>query len=381
MKVRGLTKRGKFQRVRRMKKRVRRMKKRVRRMKKRVRRMKKRARRMKKRVRSMKKKAYRERDSKWIHVDQVLHHQNIVRCMGWNLLGPLFQILLKKEDKNLNHCLAILTHILEVCSPNELLVGLLEQVEEAHPDSLAETIILLLQPLQKARRPPQWAWLSPPSVARLPVPQTKEQEEDDVFSLCRCCSALLVFVRHFVEEAKQSQQADITNGTHTAKEDELRTELLNMKSLCEPLLEGILSGIGESPPDMLCHGLLWRREVPGFLEEEVCYSKESLASLAYLLFVQHIAMDTFPTIFSSVFVLQCNMEYINLFLSRREESRLQKGLDLYEKSLVRVEDNILPVQLLEFKSFFSVPQRTKGLKVLQLSIDTFDTEAKYKFFL
>ncbi|CAB1316858.1 unnamed protein product [Coregonus sp. 'balchen'] len=74
MKVRGLTKRGKFQRVRRMNKRVRRMKKRVRRMKKR-------ARRMKKRVRSMKKKAYRDRemnsqrDSKWIHVDQVLHHQ------------------------------------------------------------------------------------------------------------------------------------------------------------------------------------------------------------------------------------------------------------------------------------------------------------------
>lgn len=56
-------------------------------------------------------------------------------------------------------------------------------------------------------------------VARLPVPQTKEQEEDDVFSLCRCCSALLVFVRPFVEEAKQSR---------TPKEDELRTELLKL---------------------------------------------------------------------------------------------------------------------------------------------------------
>lgn len=37
----------------------------------------------------------------------------------------------------------------QVCSPKELLVGLLEQVEEAHPDSIAETVILLLQPLQK----------------------------------------------------------------------------------------------------------------------------------------------------------------------------------------------------------------------------------------
>ncbi|KAK6302428.1 hypothetical protein J4Q44_G00267830 [Coregonus suidteri] len=347
-------------------------------------------------------------------------NKNIVRCMGWNLLGPLVQILLKKEEKNLPHCLAILTHLLEVCSPKELLVGLLEQVEEAHPDSIAETVILLLQPLQKVLlrlggRKASSVGMALSTllgqVARLPVPQTKEQEEDDVFSLCRCCSALLVFVRPFVEEAKQS-------GTPTPKEDELRTELLKfcMKSLCEPLLEvqlkdpetlaesplrnfateilGILSDIGESLPELLCHGLLRRREVPGFLEEEVCYPKESLASLAYLLFVQHIAMDTFPTVFSSVFVLQCNMEYINLFLSRTEESRLQKGLDLYEKSLVRLEDNSLPVQLMELKSFFSVPQnlvkvmtlcpiqhlRTKALKVLQLSINKFDTEAKYKFF-
>lgn len=35
--------------------------------------------------------------------------------MGWNLLGPLVQILLKKEENNLPHCLAILTHLLEVC--------------------------------------------------------------------------------------------------------------------------------------------------------------------------------------------------------------------------------------------------------------------------
>jgi len=38
----------------------------------------------------------------------------IVRCMGWNLLGPLVQMLLKKEDKNLPHCHAILSHLLEV---------------------------------------------------------------------------------------------------------------------------------------------------------------------------------------------------------------------------------------------------------------------------
>ncbi|KAJ8011372.1 hypothetical protein DPEC_G00057480 [Dallia pectoralis] len=354
-------------------------------------------------------------------------NKNIVRCMGWNLLGPLVKILLKEEDKSLTHCLAILTHLLEVCSPKELLIGLLEQVEEAHQDAIAETVILLLQPLQKVlmrlgSRKASSVGMALSSllgqVARLPVPETKEQEEDDVFCLCRCCSALLVFVRPFAEEARQSRLAGFTDGSPSPEEEELRLELLKfcMKSLCEPLLEvqlkdpetledsplrnfateivGILSGIGESLSDLLCHGLLNRREVSGFLEEEVCYPKESLASLAYLLFVHHIAIDNFPTVFSPVFVLQCNMEHINLFLSRTEDCRIRKGLDLYEKSLVRVLDNSLPVQLLELKSFFSVPQnlvkvmtmcpvhhlRTKGLKVLQLSIDKFDTEAKYKFF-
>lgn len=102
--------------------------------------------------------------------------------MGWNLLGPLVQILLKKEDRNLPHCHAILSHLLEVIcililncdeicgydqhavsmlfafiqccfvnqvgSPKELLVGLLEQVEEADSASIAETVTLLLKPLQ-----------------------------------------------------------------------------------------------------------------------------------------------------------------------------------------------------------------------------------------
>ncbi|XP_030630198.1 glomulin, FKBP associated protein a [Chanos chanos] len=346
-------------------------------------------------------------------------NKNIVRCMGWNLLGPLVQVLLKKEDKNLPHCSAILTYLLEVCSPKELLVGLLEQIEEAQSDVIAETITLLLKPLQivllklgrkKASSVGMALSTLLNQVARLPVPGTAEQEVDDVFGLCHCLTALLVFVKPFVEEARENLQEN--------KENELRTEILKfcMKSLHEPLLEvqlkdpdtleksplrnfaaeilSILSSIGESLPDLLSHFLLRKRGVPGFLEEEVRYPKESLACLAHLLFVQHVSMETFPAVLSPEFVLQCNMEYIEFLLSRTEESRLEKGLELYEKSLVRVEDCSLPVDLLELKTFFSVPQhlvkvmtlcpaqriRTKGLSVFQLSIDKFNTEAKYKFF-
>ncbi|XP_022534321.1 glomulin, FKBP associated protein a isoform X1 [Astyanax mexicanus] len=350
-------------------------------------------------------------------------NKDIVRCMGWNLLEPIVKVLLSKEDRNLPHCHAILTHLLQTCSPKELLVGLLEQVEEADSDTIPEAIILLLKPLQtvllklgvrKASSVGMALSTLLAQVAQLPVPLSKEQEEDDVFGLCRCCTELLLFIRPFVEEVKEN----LNNNRGFSRNDELRGEILKfcMKSLSEPLLEVqlkdpdaleksplrdfaseilvILSSIGESLPDLLCHSVLRKREVPGFMEEEVRYPKESLASLAHLLFVKHIAMERFPAVLSPVFLLQCNMEYIELLLSRTEESRVQKGLELYEKTLVRVEDGSLPVDLLDLKTFFSVPQnlvkvmtlcpvqnlRTKGLSVFQLSIDKFNTEAKYKFF-
>uniref|UniRef100_A0AAR2JJ46 Glomulin, FKBP associated protein a n=1 Tax=Pygocentrus nattereri TaxID=42514 RepID=A0AAR2JJ46_PYGNA len=313
---------------------------------------------------------------------------NIVRCMGWNLLEPLVKVLLKKEDKNRPHCHAIFTHIIEVCSSKELVVGLLEQVEEAESDAIAEVIILLLRPLQtvllklgKKKSSSVGMALSTVlgQVAQLPVPLSKEQEEDDVFGLCRCCTALLDFIRPFVEEVKEN----IKHSRSVSRDDELKGEILKfcMKSLSEPLLEVqlkdpdtleqsplrdfateilvILSSIGEPLPNLLCHNMLRKREVPGFLEEEVRYPKESLACLAHLLFVKHIAMDIFPAVLSPIFLLQCNMEYVELLLSRTEESWLQKGLELYEKSLVRVEDCSLPVDLLDLKPFFSVPQVTR----------------------
>ncbi|KAG5847631.1 glomulin, FKBP associated protein a [Anguilla anguilla] len=351
----------------------------------------------------------------------------IVRSMGWNLLGPLVRVLLKKEEESLPHCLAILTHLLEVCSAKELLIGLLEQVEEAHPDTISETICLLLQPLQtvllklgskKASSVGMALSTLLAQVSRLPVPYTEALEEEDAYGLCRCCTALLGFARPFVEEVERDLAA-VATATPVAPDDELRSELLKfcMKSLNEPLLQAqlkndpevpenaplsnfaveilaILRRIGECLPDLLFRHLLKKKEEPGFLEEDVRYPKDSLACLAYLLFVQHIGMETFPAIFSPVFVLQSNMEHVNILLSRKEESYLAKGLDLYEKSLVRVEDGSLAVELLELKSFFSVPQnlvkvmtlcpiqhlRARGLAVFQLSIDKFDTEAKHKFF-
>uniref|UniRef100_A0A665UGH0 Glomulin, FKBP associated protein a n=1 Tax=Echeneis naucrates TaxID=173247 RepID=A0A665UGH0_ECHNA len=345
-------------------------------------------------------------------------NQDLVRCMGWNLLPALIKVLLRKEDKHLHHCLAILNHLLETCRPKELLIGLLEQLEQDDAVTIAESIHLLLNPLQKvllclgSRKASSLSMTLSSvldQVAKLPLPQTKDQEEDDVFSLCRCCTDLIVFIRPFVHEGKQD------------KENELRTELLKfcMKSLSHPLLEvqlkdpdtllvsplrdfateilNTLSDIGESLASLVHQPLLKRKQLPGFLEEEVRYPKESLASLTHLVFVHHLAADTFPSVFNPVFSLRCNMEHICFLLSRFNFVFVfvfAITQELYEKSLVRVVDGSLPAELLEIKTFLTVPQnlvkvmticsrhdlRIKSLKVFQLNIDKFDTEAKYNFF-
>uniref|UniRef100_A0A8C5CV76 Glomulin, FKBP associated protein a n=1 Tax=Gadus morhua TaxID=8049 RepID=A0A8C5CV76_GADMO len=346
-------------------------------------------------------------------------NQAMVKCMGWNLLDPLVQVMLKQEVKNRPHCQAILKHLLKVCSPKELLVGLLEQVEEAPVELLVSAFLLLLKPLKEVlmrlgeRKASSLGMVLATlleQVAKLPTPRSREQEADDFHPLCHCCTSLMAFVRPFVDEARARRG-------RPNKEDELRVELLKfcMKSLSEPLLQvqlqdsdplavsplrefaldvlSSLTAIGESLPSLVSHPVLRKRRAEGFLEEEVRYPKESLASLAHLLFVHHVAIDTFPAVYSPIFMLRCNMEHINLLLSRYLLGRVDR-LELYEKSLVTVVDGSVSVNELEIKTFTSVPQnlvkimtlcpahhlRTKGLKLLQLSIDKFDVEAKYKFF-
>ncbi|MGH0175390.1 UNVERIFIED_CONTAM: hypothetical protein FKN15_072344 [Acipenser sinensis] len=245
-------------------------------------------------------------------------------------------------------------------------------------------------------------------ISQLPVPYTKEQEEDDVYGLCQCCAALIEFVKPCMKSlgnpVLQSQLDKVPDSAEDAPLRHFATEILV-----------ILSCIGESFHALLLHHLVKKKVEPGFLEEDVKYPKESLACLSYLLFVQHIGIERFPTVFSPVFILQFNMQYIEVLLKVSElyEKSLQRTEDnslpmqllevkcflsvpqeLYEKSLQRTEDNSLPMQLLEVKCFLSVPQdlvtvmtlcpiqhlRTEALAVFQLYIDKFDTEGKHKLF-
>ncbi|XP_076582818.1 glomulin-like isoform X2 [Chaetodon auriga] len=341
-------------------------------------------------------------------------NQGIVKSMGCVLMAPLIKEVVTKE-KGLDHCQAAITHLTQTCRPNEVLHSLLELIEDIEPGAISETILALLPHLQTVLlrledRKAACMGLAlsrlQKQVSRLPVPYTQQQEEVDEHGLCRCCNALAAFTKPFIEEVTRKNGSDVS----TSEDEELRTELLKfcMRSLRDPLLEAELNrnrksslwlfateimvtlpAIQESLSELLFFSSLKKST-----QTDNSHSKESRACLAYLLFVQLITMDSFPAVFSPVFVLQCNMVHINQLLSSKKEAHLLKGLALYAKSLECVQDNSLPVSLLELKSFYSVPQnlrkvltdcpmkhlRESGLQVFQIFINKLDTEAKHKFF-
>ncbi|CAG5861666.1 unnamed protein product [Menidia menidia] len=338
-------------------------------------------------------------------------NQDIVRYMGCVLLDPLVNEVVKRK-KNHDDCQAAITHLTMTCSPENVLHCWLKILADIDPGAISEIIIAILPHLQTVlfkldERKAVSVGLAlsalQKQLSRLPVPYTEQQEEDDELGLCRCCTALALFMEPFVEEAKKKDDPCVG-------EDDLKIELLKfcMKSLRDPLLEAdlnrerqsalwlfaveitaILHAIRESLSELIFFSSLRKSTLM-----DTSVFKESRACLAYLLFVQLLAMDSFPAVFSPVFILQCNMEHISQLLSSKKESHLLKGLALLEKSLEKVEDDCLPVGLLEQKSFHSSLQnlqciltdcpmlhlRKSGLKILQLFINKLDLEARHKFF-
>ncbi|XP_064416125.1 glomulin, FKBP associated protein a isoform X1 [Latimeria chalumnae] len=352
-------------------------------------------------------------------------NKDIIRSMGWNFLSALVGCTLHcdKEDENRALYLRTLNQIIQRSNPKELVIGLLEQIEEATVDRISETILLLLDPLQKVllqlgNKKAYSVGLCLSTVltqlSQLPVPYCKEQWQEDKYGLCQCCSALVLFANPFVNEISQNAESVMGNDDN----GQLRDELVKFctKSLEYPLLGAQLEQIPEDPFENPLRqfagkilGFLLSLGEPllslviyperskrkeDLLHGDLKYTTNSLACLAYLLFVQYIGINYFPAVFSPSFVLQFNMEYISVLLKRTEESVLSKGLALYEHCLLMLEDNSLLHQYLEIRNFLSVPQelvkvmtlcpikhlRKKSLEIFQLYIDKLETEGKYKLF-
>ncbi|XP_015276956.1 PREDICTED: glomulin [Gekko japonicus] len=350
----------------------------------------------------------------------------IIKSMGWNLVGPLIRCTheYKENDIERDRCKKILDKLVEFCNPKELVLGFLEQIEQTSKEQMSQTVLLLLKPLQEVllklhRNKAYSIGLSLSTILNqlslLPVPYTAQQVQEDMHGLCRCCNALTDFVNPFVDEVVRHME------TSDGGCKDLKEELLSfcLKSLKYPLLMaeleelpeetikhplrqfaadilGILLDIRELIPKVFpqhgCKNQIWDNE--GLVEIEQEQSADSLACLSYIVFVQDFGMNYFPVVFHPSYILQCNMVHIQVLLERKEESVLSKGLDLLESCLLRLEDNSLFLQYLEFRSFITIPQdmvklmtlcpfeplRKKSLKLLQLYINKFEEEGKYTLF-
>ncbi|XP_078502449.1 glomulin [Lissotriton helveticus] len=349
----------------------------------------------------------------------------IFKSMGWNLVSPLVKCFQSRQQDNekRKECMKIINQMVQICNPKELLLGLLEQIEDATGEDISKIILLLIQPLQtvllklgdkKAYSVGLSLSTLVNQLSSLPVPYTKDQMKEDKHGLCLCSNVLVKFAKPFVDEVLN--QAKVSTGCGS---EELKTELRKFCFRClrYPLLNaqldqqpentdehpfrifatdilGILLSVGEPLSTVfLQHERINHMTDDGDIsKEDEKYAAESLACLAYILFVQHIGMDHFPTVLGPSFLLQCNLAHIEILLKRTEESVLSKGIELFENSLLRVDDCSLPPEYLEIKIFLSIPQdlvkvmtlcpiehlRKKCLKILQMYIDKFEVGGKYK---
>uniref|UniRef100_A0A8D0GBL6 Glomulin, FKBP associated protein n=1 Tax=Sphenodon punctatus TaxID=8508 RepID=A0A8D0GBL6_SPHPU len=296
----------------------------------------------------------------------------IVKCMGWNLVSPLVRCMLKynpEEDKR-EDCLKILNQLVQLCNPKELLLGLLEQIEQASGEQISPTILFLLPSLQTVllklhSKKAYSVGLSFSTILNqlslLPVPYTKEQIQEDKLGLCQCCSAVVHFAKPFVDEVIKHLE---TSSESDYKE--LKDELLKfcLKSLNYPLLMAELDQLPEDPEDhplrrfaadtlvsavtgiylffQIATSRSWDHQ--DFLDVERAHSADSLACLSYLVFVQHLGIECFPMVLSPSYLLQCNMTHIEVLLKRYDYSLLG---GLFENCLLRLEDNSLLHQYLD----------------------------------
>lgn len=72
--------------------------------------------------------------------------------------------------------------VFQTCRPKELLIGLLEQLEQDEADAIAESVLLLLIPLQKGKDKKQLPFNVFPYMCTV-------KQDVSILHSCQCCCA------------------------------------------------------------------------------------------------------------------------------------------------------------------------------------------------
>uniref|UniRef100_A0A8C5EFW8 Glomulin, FKBP associated protein b n=1 Tax=Gouania willdenowi TaxID=441366 RepID=A0A8C5EFW8_GOUWI len=263
--------------------------------------------------------------------------------MGWVLLGPLVNKVLTKE-KSVDNCQRAVTHLTKICCPHELLQSFYQLIDDIDPGAISDTIVILLPHLQtvlyrldegRADAVGRILLGVQTQMSRLPVPFTSEQEDEDEHGLCRCCTALIIFITPLVGELKRRHAG--TTSIRLAL-----TKTFCMRSLREPLLDAALDEGRASPlwifsVEIMVHLFtFYSLNIPQttivlfpFTEGSPCGLRVTISApppqetppdgqqpgYEGVLSIVKFSLST-CCVSSPEFVLQCNMEHVTQLLSR-----------------------------------------------------------------
>uniref|UniRef100_A0A286XX60 Glomulin, FKBP associated protein n=1 Tax=Cavia porcellus TaxID=10141 RepID=A0A286XX60_CAVPO len=335
------------------------------------------------------------------HINQLLeiikneNNKVIIKTMGWNLIGPVVRCLLRndKENDERKSYFLMLDLLVKLCNPKELLLGLLELIEEPSGKQISQIILLLLQPLQTViqKLPNNKAYSVGLALSTL---WNQLQIQTDDYGLCQCCKALIEFTKPFVEEFILTYFLCLSC-FKSLKCPLLAAQFLEQSEAGnDPLrcfaseIIGFLSAIGHPFPKIIFnHGR--KKRIWNYLEfeeEEDKQLADSMASLAYLVFVQGIRIDQLPMVLSPSYILQFNMGHTEVFL---QSMYGLNNISTIDNLVVYSQYNvyILNLNFFYFQSLVKVMTlcpietlRKKGLAMLQLYINKLDSQGKYTLF-
>ncbi|KAK2107019.1 hypothetical protein P7K49_016533 [Saguinus oedipus] len=246
--------------------------------------------------------------------------QVIIKNMGWNLVGPVVRCLLWKERED--------------DDKRKVYFLILDLLVKDYPCGVYSTKSDSVMVVQKS--------------IRQGIAQPLHWEVG--LDIAKCCKALIEFTKPFVEEV-------IDNKENSLENEKLKDELLKFFKMEGPRKEEIMyikrllteiqgadsstgqysdsgwmgkewglggnayiglnegiTGLEKSEKQIARKKRTWN--YLEFEEEEDKQLADSMASLAYLIFVQGICIDQLPMVLSPLYLLQLNMGHIEVFLQR-----------------------------------------------------------------
>lgn len=358
---------------------------------------------------------------------------------AWELAPKLCQYLHpKSKPKLLNTCTLTLNHLASVCDPKDLLLIFVELINDAA--KLKDTLFLnLLDPificLRRIEYPKSQAMslvftdlYKRISYLKLPKEYELENKERQLLEFDTSVQTILkwlVPLQNRVEDLLMQSVAELRQ-TPTRKKEMYEFMKLEIKILSQPLAYFDLSheketksgsrNVAESCLKVL-HSLrsdtvrllafcsnqndkheirrLCRNVEESEDESEKPFAERGCAVLAYLVFGENLAADSFPYIYTSQFLFEFNApNYLHLLQETKSSLLVYKGLVLCTNLLKRLSPSIWRSEFLEWspmvellKSLMFVASSTKlkefqksSLQLIASLVEAFRPEARSKLY-